>query len=225
MTQRIVLTRELRELRAQLLELASLAERAVQRAIDALVTRDFELAQQVIDDDGSIDRLRFTLEERCYELMATQQPAAGDLREVMTTLSLVTELERIADYAKGIARLSQRLLNAPVPPDLVGLPEMGREVRRILRGSLDAYVERNADMAHAVVVQDQPIDRRYQSIFHHLLDFMGDDAATRTSGTYLLWIAHNLERIADRATNIAERVVFLTTGTFVELDTHAEALD
>ncbi len=225
MTQRTVLTRELREIRAQLLELASLAERAVQRALDALVTRDFDLAQQVIDDDGSIDRLRFDIEQRCYELMATQQPAAGDLREVITTLSLATELERIADYAKGIARLTQRLIDAPVPSDLVGLPEMGREVRCILRGSLDAYVERDPDMAHAVVAQDQPIDRRYESIFHQLLGFMGDAAATRMSGTYLLWIAHNLERIADRATNIAERVVFLTTGIFVELDTHAEALD
>ncbi len=216
MTQRITLTRQLREMRAGLLELGSLAERAVTRAMQALQTRDRDLAQRVIDDDLGINRLRYTVEEQVVTVMATQQPMAGDLRELLATVSIATELERIADHAKGIAVLTHRLADAPVPPDWAGLPAMGDEARRILRLSLDAYVSHDKALAVAVESQDDAIDHRYQAIFHELIDFMGTDAAARTPATYLLWVAHNLERIADRATNIAERVVFLITGSLVE---------
>jgi phosphate transport system protein len=224
MTIRTVLVREMREVRASLLEMGSLAERAVARSMQALTQHDRSLAQTVIDDDGGINKLRYAIEEQCVTIIATQQPMAGDLREIITTVSIVAELERIADHAKGIARLTHRLDGAPMPPDLAGLPALADDVRSILRNSVDAYVARDEAMARRVVRQDDPIDRRYQAIFQSLILFMGSDPSAHTPATYLLWIAHNLERIGDRATNIAERVVFLVTGQLVELDSDQQAV-
>ena len=196
--------------------MGSLTERAIGRAMQALVARDVALAQSVIDDDQGINKLRWQIEGQCDTLIATQQPMAGDLREVMVTLSLVSELERIADHAKGIARLTLRLRGLPTPPDLAGLPTLADEVRQSLRRALDAYVTRDTTLASAVIRQDDAIDHRYQAIFQALIAFMTADPAMLTPATYLLWVAHNLERIGDRATNLAERVVFLVTGKLME---------
>lgn len=216
MTLRTMLMRQMRDLRAHLLVMGSLAEKATTLAMRALKERDLALAHSVIEDDTGINRLRFQIEEQCDTLIATQQPMASDLREVITILSLASEIERIADHAKGIARLTLRLDGLPMPADLAGLPTLAEDVRQILRNSLDVFVERDAEKAKAVVRQDDSIDRRYQLIFEALIQFMKTDPSVMTSATYLLWVAHNLERIGDRATNIAERVVFLVTGKLVE---------
>lgn len=221
MTRRSTLERQLRELRTSLLDLGSLAERAIGRAMQALAASDLTLAQSVIDDDQGINKLRWQIETQCDTLIATQQPMAGDMREVVTTLSLVSELERIADHAKGIARLTLRLRGLPMPPDLAGLPGLADDVRHILRRALDAYVARDTELAYAVVRQDDAIDHRYQAIFQALIQVMATDPAMLTPATYLLWVAHNLERIGDRATNLAERVIFLVTGRLVERESHA----
>ena len=216
MIRRASLERQLRETRASLLEMGSLAERAIGRATQALVMGDLALAQSVIDDDQGINRLRYQIEAQCDVLIATQQPIAGDLREVVTTLSLVSELERIADHAKGVARLTLRLDRLPRPTNLAGLPALADDVRQSLRRALDAYVARDTELAYAVIRQDDAVDRRYQAVFQALIQFMAADASMLTPATYLLWVAHNLERIGDRATNLAERVVFLVTGKLME---------
>lgn len=225
MAVRTSMMRDLRGIRADLLTLGREAEQALGLALTALVRRDLPLARAVIAGDLDIDRLRYQIEERCLEFIATQQPMAGDLREVVTSTSLASELERIADHAKGIARLALRLTDGPLPADLGGLPPLGDDVRRLLRESLQAYVDGDAARAKAVIKSDDPIDRRYQDIFQDLIAYMAADPSRQTSATYLIWVAHNLERIADRSTNIAERVLFMVTGKLGDERMNVEETD
>ncbi len=215
---RVNFEKQLREVRARILELGSLAERAVAQAVDALTKRDLTLAQAVINGDIDINRLRYLIEEEITTIMATQQPTARDLRELVTALAITSELERIADHAKGIGRLVTRLNTLPMPPDLAGIPAMADDVRRMLRTSLDTYAEQDVAAAERVAQVDYEIDKRYLNIFQNLSDFMESGKAEQLGGTYLLWVAHNLERVGDRATNIAERVIFAATGRLVELN-------
>lgn len=225
MPQRVVLIRDLRELRARVFAMGRLAEQSTAQAMQALAERDASRAQRVVDVDIEIDRYRYELEEKSYELLATQQPAAGDLREIMVTTSMAGELERIGDHAKGIGRLAIRLKDERLPDNLAGLTAMGDEVANILRRSLQAYADSDQALAKAVIRQDDTIDRLYQTIFHALIEFMDAGEGSHTTATYLIWVAHNLERIADRATNIAERVLFLTTGKLGDQRENLEATD
>ncbi|MFN8471607.1 MAG: phosphate signaling complex protein PhoU [Anaerolineae bacterium] len=215
---RTIFEKQLREVRANILELGRLAERSIAQAVKALTGHDLTLAQAVVSGDADINRLRFVIEEEITLIIATQQPTARDLRELVTALAITSELERIADHAKGIGRLVGRLDALPTPPDLAGIPEMAEDVRRMLRDSLDAYAEQAVDQAEKVAQEDYEIDKRYQSIFETLGDFMDAGRPERMGGTYLLWVSHNLERVGDRATNIAERVIFAATGRIVELN-------
>ncbi len=219
MAARVTFDRQLREVRARILELGSLTERSVAAAASALFQRDLALAKAVVVGDQEINRLRFVIEDEITTVMATQQPTARDLRELVTALSITSELERIADHAKGIGRLVSRLDGLPMPADLADLVSMAEDVRAMLRHSLDAYVEQNVAEAEAVAQGDYEIDRRYQTIFQTLSEFMSVGRPEQMAGTYLLWVAHNLERVGDRATNIAERVIFVATGRLVELNT------
>ena len=219
MATRVTFDRQLREVRARILELGGLTERSVGQAVAALLGRDVALAKTVIAGDQEINRLRYEIEAEITTVMATQQPTARDLRELVTALSITSELERIADHAKGIGRLLSRLDGLPAPQGLADLPTMAADVRAMLRQSLDAYVEQDVAAAEAVAQQDYEIDTHYQTIFQTLSDFMSLGKPEQMAGTYLLWVAHDLERIGDRATNIAERVIFAATGRLVELNT------
>jgi phosphate transport system protein len=192
-----------------------MVDAAVEQAMEALTTRNVALAQAVISDDDQINLLRFEIEEECLRILATQQPFATDLRTTITAMLLATELERIGDHASGIARLVERMADEPEIDSLHKLPKMAKRSRRMLRESIDAFINGDSEIAIAMVKRDDKLDRQYHKVVRETLNEMRDDDYIRRA-TYLLWVGHNLERIGDRATNIAERVIFMTTGQFVE---------
>jgi phosphate transport system protein len=195
-----------------------LLDSAIDRSIRALQTQDAGLARQVIADDNVINNLRFVIEEECLAVIATQQPAASDLRQIIASMNLVNDLERMADHATGICKTVLRIGDEPLLKPLVLLPQMADAARDMLRRALDAFLARDSAAARAVANMDDQIDHLYRAIFDELLAIMVADPGTIQRATYLLWCGHNLERIGDRVTNIAERVVFMTTGQMQELN-------
>jgi phosphate transport system protein len=215
---RIDFDRDLRLLQDDLLMLGSMVEKAMAKALDALKRRDLDASQQVLNEDSLIDHKRFQIEEKCIDLIATQQPLARDLRILVTILHLAVELERMGDYAEGIARISLRMGEEPPLKPLIDIPRMGDLAYSMLRRSLDAFVNRDVVAATEVCRSDDEVDALYEQVYRELLIFMIEDPKTVKRGTFLLWVAHDLERLADRATNIAERVVYLVTGKMVEIN-------
>jgi phosphate transport system protein len=215
---RIPMDQKLIEIRDNILRMGQLLDTAIDRSMTALKRQDQTLARQIIADDTVINNLRFTVEEDCLTLIATQQPMASDLRVIIAAMNLVNDMERMADHATGIAKTVLRMGHEPPVKPLVDLPRMAEVARSMLRRSLDAFLARDAAAARAIADQDDEIDHLYRAIFDELLAIMARDPSTIPRGTYLLWCAHNLERIGDRVTNIAERVVFMTTGTMTELN-------
>ena len=208
---------DLQKLQDDLLNLGSMVEKATTKAIDALKTRDLSLSRQVIEEDDVIDDIRYEIEARCEDLIAKQQPLATDLRLIIAIMHIVGELERIGDYAEGVAKISLAMGDeAPLKP-LIDIPRMAQKASLMTRQSLDALVERDVDLAITVAESDDEVDALYDQIFRELVTFMIEDPRTIQRATYLLWVAHDLERIADRATNIAERVVYLVTGELSKL--------
>jgi phosphate transport system protein len=210
-------------IRDNLLRMGQLIDAAVDRSITALKNQDQALARQIIADDAAINDLRFVVEEECLALIATQQPAASDLRSVITAMNLVNDMERMADHAAGIAKTVIRMGDEPLLKPLIDIPKMANYARDMLKRALDAFLAHDAEAARAVAAEDDEIDHLYKAIFDELLGIMARDPSTISRGTYLLWCAHNLERIGDRVTNIAERIIFLTTGTMTELNIKSTA--
>ena len=211
------LQQELQHVQEVVLVMASMVEKAVERAIDALVRLDADLARQIIADDRLVNDARWRLEEDAVRLLATQQPMAGDLRLVASVIHLSTELERMGDHAEGIAKIV--LMHGDQPPvkPLLDIPRMAELARDMLRRSLDALVRRDADAARDIAAEDDAVDALYDQVYRELLTFMIEDPHLIQRATWLLWAAHNVERIADRATNICERVVYVVTGKMVEI--------
>ena len=213
---RVDFDRDLRHLQDDLLMMGSMVEKAIARALDALKRRDLEASEEVIREDDIIDRKRFELEERCIDLIATQQPLAGDLRTLITVMSIAVELERIGDYAEGIGKISVLMGDEPPLKPLIDIPRMADKSMDMLRRSLDAFVNRDQVSAIAVCNDDDEVDALYEQVYRELLTYMMEDNKAVRRATYLLWVAHDIERIADRTTNIAERVIYLVTGKMVE---------
>jgi phosphate transport system protein len=214
---RSTLERELEQVRSDILRMGSLVESAIERSVQALKDRDADLAQQVINDDQAINQLRYAIEEQCLQLIATQQPAASDLRVVIAATHIAVELERIADHAEGTAEITKRIYQEPLLKPLIDLPVMAQVAQEMIHAALDAFVAFDADAAQKVAARDDEIDNLYQQVFRELLTYMLEDPRNISRATYLLWVAHNLERIGDRVTNICERVVFMATGRLEEL--------
>ena len=210
--------RHLRMLQSDLLILGSMAEKSIAKALDALRRRDLEASRQVILEDDVIDMKRFQLEDQCLELIATQQPMAGDLRSIISILHISVELERVGDYAEGIAKISLMMGDEPPMKPLIDIPRMSEMALDMLRRSLDALVHRDTVAAMGVCHDDDDVDALYNQVYQELVFFMIQDPKTIQRATYLLWVAHDLERVADRATNIAERVIFLVTGKMTEIN-------
>ena len=204
--------RDLADLQTSLSEMGQHVESATRRALNALETQNADLARQVIDDDDEIDRLQDELENKCVMLLATQQPMASDLRSVMSAVHIGVELERMGDYAEGIAKICIRIGDQPLLKPLIDIPRMADLALKMLEESLQAYAERDEWLARKICSDDDAIDDLYNQIYRELLTYMLSDPGTIERATYLLWVAHNLERIADRATNIAERVLWLISG-------------
>jgi phosphate transport system protein len=212
------LDRDLTQLQDNVLRLGSMVEQAIQRAITALKRRDVELARQIIVDDDEINSLRYAIEEQSLATIATQQPVASDLRTIVAAMHIAGEMERMADHAEGIAHLVIRMADEPLLKPLIDLPRMADLACDMLRASLDAFVARDPEAARAIVPRDDEIDQLYDQIFRELLTYMLEDPRNINRATFLLWVAHNIERIGYRITNVSERVVFMTTGVLQELD-------
>ncbi len=213
-------------LQSDLRRMSSLVDVAIERSILSLITLDQRLAALVIADDAEINRLRYHIEDRAIQLIATQQPIASDLRFVVATLMIVSELERMGDYAAGIGRVVQLHEGRPLLKPLVDVPEMARIVREMLRDAVDAFLRRNAHAAERVALQDDEVDRLYQQVYRELLTYMVNDPTTIDRATWLLWVAHNLERVGDRIQNICERTVYEVSGVMRDFHrTPAEGIE
>jgi phosphate transport system protein len=209
---------QIRELLEDLLEMGQMVADSIGSSIQALAKQDQELAQWVIDYDDEINAFQYDIDEKCLVLIATQQPMAGDLRAILSVSNIAAELERIGDYSEGIARLALKLLGRPLLKPLIDIPRMAEEGRRMLMGSLEAFASQDVEAARQIGDADDVVDALYDQVYRELLVYMMEDPRTITQATYLLWVAHNLERIADRTTNIAERVIFLDSGRIVDLN-------
>jgi len=217
MEMRAAFHKKLREIQDDVLAMGSMVNKATLRSIDALKNRDLELAHQIITDDQKINGKRFEIEEKCIQLIATQQPMASDLRTIIAILSITTEIERIGDYAVGIARIVILIGDEPPLKPLVDIPRMAEQTVDMLQRSLNALLNRDAEAARKIAAEDDLVDHLYDQIFRELITFMAEDSKTITRATRLIWTAHNLERAADRVTNICERVVFIVTGRMEEI--------
>jgi len=202
-----------------MLILGSMVEKAITSAVDTLKRRDLEGARRLIADDRQINQRRFAIEERCLTLIATQQPMASDLRAIAAILEIATELERMGDYAKGIAKINLMIGEEPLLKPLIDIPRMADKASNMLRRALDAFIQRDVALARAIPAEDDEVDALYNQVYRELLTFIMTDPRTLDRATFLLWVAHNLERTADRVTNICERVIFTVTGEMVEMDT------
>ena len=210
--------RSLQQLQDNILILGSTAEDALVESVDALKQRDLHRARKLIADDRWINQKRYAIETEVLELIATQQPMASDLRVLASVLEIATELERIGDYAKGIAKINLMIGEEPLIKPLIDLPRMAEKVRDMLHDALQAFVHRDVELARVVAAGDSEIDALYNQVYRELLTFIMADPHTLNQATHLLWVGHNIERAADRVTNICERVIFTVTGKLVELE-------
>jgi len=217
MSIRATFDQELQDLRDNVLRLGSMVAMAISQSIQALKERDRDLAKKIVADDEIINELRFKIEEDCISLIARQQPAARDLRLIVAAMNIVLDLERMGDHAAGIATIVLRMGDEPLLKPLIDLPRMAQISQDMLRQSLDALVSGNPDAALAITQIDDKVDLLYNQIFRELVSYMIEDPRTVTRAMYLLFCAHNLERIADRVTNICERVIFVATGRMEEI--------
>lgn len=207
---------QLKALEKDVLDMGRQVDQTIDLSIEALAKRDVELSRRVIREDESINKAQQDIEEKCLVLIATQQPLAGDLRVIFAIANIATELERMADHAKGIGQIGVMMgPREPLKP-LVDIPRMAAKARWLLEQELEAFMNRDVELARSLGSEDDEVDRLYDQVFRELLIFMMDDPRTISRATYLLWVAHNLERIADRALNIGERVVFLVRGEVEE---------
>jgi phosphate transport system protein len=210
--------RDLQRLQDETLALGSRVENALTESVEVLKRRDMEGSRRLITQDRLINEKRFAIEDEALTLIATQQPMAIDLRFIAAILDITHELERIGDYAKGIAKINMMIGEKPLLKPLVDIPHMAAKTRDMLRRALEAFVRQDADLARAIPDEDDEVDALYNQVYRELITYLVDDPSAIEQANFLLWVAHNLERSADRVTNICERVVFTVTGDIVELD-------
>ena len=214
--------RELQQLHDRILILGSMVEEAISRSVDCLKRRDHELARQIIAEDSRLNAVRFEIEDQTLTVIATQQPVAGDLRTLAAILEIALELERIGDYAKGIATISLMIGDEPLIKPLVDIPRMATLAQSMMRRALQAFVEHNVVLARSIPTEDDEVDALYNQVYRELLTHIIANPRVIEQSNYLLWAAHNLERAADRVVNICERVVFTVTGELTELGSHLQ---
>jgi phosphate transport system protein len=209
----------LQRLQDELLVLGSLVENAILDSVESLKKRDMEGSRRIIAQDRRINEKRFEIENEALVLIATQQPMAGDLRTIAAVLEITTELERIGDYAKGIAKINLMIGETPLIKPLIDIPSMAEKMLNMLRRALNAFVARDVELARAISEEDEMIDALYNQVYRELIACIMSNTRNIDQANFLLWVAHNLERAADRVINICERVVFTVTGDMQEMDT------
>lgn len=211
--------RELQRLQDEVLVLGSLVEKAIVESVDLLKRRDTDASRRLIREDRRlINEKRYAIESDALTLIATQQPMAGDLRVIAAVIEIAHELERMGDYAKGIAKINVMMGGEPLVKPLIDIPLMAEKARDMLHRALEAFVRRDVELARAIPKEDDEVDALYNQVYRELLTLMMQNPRDIDRATYLLWVAHNLERTADRVANICERVIFTVTGELVEMD-------
>ena len=215
---RETLDTKIRELNDAIIELASIVEKAILGSVTALAERDITTAKAIYEGDKTINEKRFELERQALIIVATQQPMATDLRMLSSIIDIAGELERIGDYAKGIARIAMRLGDQPPLRQLINIPKMAEMTADMLHRAISAFVSLDEEAGMSIPREDDQIDILYNLDYQELLELMIDDRDNIDQATFHLWVAHNLERAADRVTNICERTVFTTSGKLIEFD-------
>ncbi len=210
----------LQQLKNQITRMGEMVNTALRLSVESLKLRQHILAQQVINADAAINRERLAVEEEALTLIATQGPVAHDLRLIAAIMYISTELERMGDHAKGIARINEMMGDEPLVKPLIDIPIMADKCRRMQEEALQAFIRLDHDAAREIAKKDAEIDQLYNTIYLDLLQIMSNDASSTKRATYLLWVAHNLERYGDRVVNICERTVFVATGQMVEFQSH-----
>ncbi|MGZ3639339.1 MAG: phosphate signaling complex protein PhoU [Ktedonobacterales bacterium] len=209
---------ELREIEETVIQMAALVEGAIARAMQALLRRDTLLAEEVRSGDLTVNELQRNIRNRCISVMARQSPVARDLRELITVQLVITELERMGDYAVGIAKQAMRIKEYEPLPIAGDMNELAKLVREQVRAAIQAFIDVNVQMARDICVKDDEIDHEYKALFSELLGVMTHDPNTVPQGTALLFVAHDLERIGDRVTNICEDIIYMVSGEIEELN-------
>lgn len=210
--------RQITQLLDGVIEMGSMVDRAIERAMTALVERDAASAREVVEQDTEINQLNFHLQNQCISLLSLQAPMAGDLRVIVSVTSVLDNLERMGDHAQGISKIVVMMQDEPLVKPLIDLPIMATKAREMLRLAVRSFVDREPDSAYNVGPMDDIVDQLYDQIYADLVQIMVSDPSTIEPSTHLLWCAHNLERIGDRATNIAERTVYAATGMMPAMD-------
>ena len=218
--------RELQNLQDEILVLGSLVEKVIIESVELLKQRDLDGARRLIAQDRRvINEKYYAIETEALTIIATQQPMASDLRTIAAVLEIAHELERMGDYAKGIAKITLMMGKEPLLKPLIDIPLMAEKARDMLHRALEAFINRDVDLARTIPKDDDEVDALYNQVYRELLTYMMEDAHTINRATYLLWVAHNLERTADRVANICERVIFTVTGELVELDVEESGVE
>jgi phosphate transport system protein len=216
---RLTFDQELERLQGEVLALGSMVEEALVQSVETLKQRDFVGSRRLIAGDRALNERRYAIEGDAMALIATQQPMAGDMRLLAAILEIVTELERMGDYAKGIARINLMIGEQPLIKSLVDLPAMARKARDMLHAALQAFIERDVQAARSIPEGDEEVDGLYNQVYRELICFILEDPHVIEQANQLMWAAHNLERSADRVINICERVIYTVTGELAELGT------
>ena len=215
---RSVFEKQLAEVQEDMLVMAGMVQEAIAQGVEALKTRNVEQARRVIANDVEINDKRYETEDKCIELISLQAPLASDLRTIIAVLHITVDLERMGDHAEGIARIVLMLADeAPLKP-YIDIPRMAQIAIEMMEGALEAYKRRDTALARRIIDRDDEVDELYDQLYRELLMFMIEERGTIQRATYLIWVAHNLERIADRVTNICERVVYLVEGKIHDLN-------
>ena len=214
---RSALDHELQLIRDDVLRLGSLVEEQTERAVSALKSRNLDLARQVVSVDERVNQLRYKIEEQCLATIARQQPTAADLRLIVASMHMAVEMERMADHAAGIGSVVIRMGHEPLLKPLIDIPRMQMICCEMLHQAMEAYIKSDVALARDIVKRDEEVDQLYNQVLRELITYMIGDPRTTTRATYLLWVAHNLERTADRVTNLCERIQFAVTGELGDL--------
>jgi len=209
---------ELQQVKDEILVLGSMVEQAVLDSVEALRKRNIEASRKILEMDKQINIKRFEIENQLMILIATQQPMAHDLRLLASSLEIISELERMGDYAKGIGNINIRMGDQPLLKPLIDIPRMAKIGVDMLHRALTAFVNEDIEMARGIPIEDDEVDALYNQIYRELMTFVISDPKTIERANWLLWTAHNLERLADRVTNICERTVFIATGEMTEIN-------
>ncbi len=208
---------EIQQVKDEVLLLGSMVEHAIIASVETLKKRDIKGAEKIIAEDKEINKKRFAIENQLMILIATQQPMAHDLRLLASCMEIISELERMGDYAKGIANINLRMGAEPLLKPLIDIPRMAQIGTDMLHRALSAFIHEDVEAAKAIPVEDDVVDALYNQIYRELMTFIIQDPKTIERANWLLWVAHNLERVADRVTNICERTMFIATGEFNEI--------